>query len=55
MSGKEELVSVCPLQLERKRTHNLLDNFRGSVEVDQALVDLELELVPCFGTLTARL
>lgn len=37
-----------------KDTHDLLDNLRGRVEVDEALVHLELELVPGLGTLTAR-
>ena len=31
---------------------NLLDNLRGGVQVDDALVDSHLELVPGLGTLT---
>ena len=33
---------------------NLLDDFRGRVQVDQTLVDLHLELVKGFGTVTTR-
>merc|ERR1712029_111947 len=33
---------------------NLLDDLRGGVQVDDALVDSHLELVPGLGTLTAR-
>jgi hypothetical protein len=36
-------------------THNLLDNLRRGVQVNQALVDFELVAVPGLGTLTARL
>jgi hypothetical protein len=36
-------------------THNLLHDLAGRVEVDQALVDLELITVPGLRTLTARL
>lgn len=36
-------------------THDLLDNLAGSVQVDQALVNLELITIPCLGTLTTRL
>ena len=39
----------------RKATYDLLDDLAGGVEVDQALVDLELVAVPGLGTLTARL
>merc|ERR1719234_2292962 len=33
---------------------DLLDDLRGGMQVDDALVDSHLELVPCLGTLTAR-
>merc|ERR1719481_2113269 len=33
---------------------NLLDNFRGAVEVDHPLVDPHLKLVPGLGPLTTR-
>ena len=33
---------------------DLLDNFRGRVQVDQTLVDLHFELVEGFGTVTTR-
>ena len=36
-------------------TYDLLDDLAGGVEVDQALVDLELVAVPSLRTLTARL
>ena len=38
-----------------KNTHDLLDDLAGGVEVDEALVDLELVAIPGLGTLTARL
>jgi hypothetical protein len=33
-------------------THDLLDDFRGRVQVDQSLVDSHLVLVPGLGTFT---
>lgn len=36
-------------------TYDLLDDLAGGVEVDQALVDLELVAIPGLRTLTARL
>ncbi len=36
-------------------THNLLDDLAGGVQVDEALVDLELVAIPGLGTLTTRL
>ena len=36
-------------------THDLLNDLAGGVEVDKALVDLELVAVPGLRTLTARL
>lgn len=40
---------------EQRQTHDLLDDLAGRVEVDEALVDLELVAIPGLGTLTARL
>lgn len=37
----------------RTDTHDLLDNLRGRVQVDEALVDAHLEAVPGLGALTA--
>jgi hypothetical protein len=37
-----------------KGTHDLLDDLGGGVEVDEALVHLELVAIPGLGTLTAR-
>lgn len=36
-------------------THDLLDDLGGGVEVDEALVHLQLVAIPGLGTLTARL
>ena len=36
-------------------TYDLLDDLTGGVQVDQALVDLELVAIPGLRTLTARL
>lgn len=33
---------------------NLLHNLRGTVQINQALVDPHLESIPCLGTLTTR-
>ena len=38
-----------------KNTHDLLDDLGRGVEVDEALVHLELVAVPGLGTFTARL
>ena len=48
-------MSVCYNGRENKETYDLLDDLARGVEVDQALVDLELVAVPGLGTLTARL
>ena len=37
------------------RTHDLLDDLAGGVEVDEALVHPELVAIPGLRTLTARL
>ena len=38
-----------------EKTYNLLDNLAGRVEVNKALVNLELVAVPGLGSLTTRL
>lgn len=38
-----------------RATHDLLDDLTGRVEVDEALVDLQLVAIPGLRTLTTRL
>jgi hypothetical protein len=42
-------------QSKKWETHNLLDDLAGGVQVNEALVHLELITVPGLGTLTTRL
>jgi hypothetical protein len=41
--------------MHEKETYNLLHDLAGGVEVDQALVDLELKGIPSLRTFTTRL
>jgi hypothetical protein len=45
----------CTLAIHEMATYDLLHNLAGGVEVDQALVDLELEAIPGLRTFTTRL
>jgi hypothetical protein len=38
-----------------KWTDNLLDDLTGGVQVNEALVDLQLKTIPGLGTFTTRL
>lgn len=44
-------MAVC----QQLHTHNLLDDLAGGVQVNKALVHLELVTIPGLGTLTTRL
>lgn len=35
-------------------TYNILNNFRGAVEIDDTFVDPHLESIPSLGTFTTR-
>lgn len=47
--------SLHSMRRAEKATHNLLDDLAGGFQVDQALVDVELEVIPRLGTFTTRL
>ena len=38
-----------------KGAYNLLDDLAGGVQVDEALVDLQLKTIPSLGAFTTRL
>lgn len=52
---KDNCVSANHYTLEGGNSYDLLDDLAGGVQVNEALVDLELVTIPGLGTLTTRL